>query len=61
MYPMSKKSLAIRIALLPAFLPLYLIGLVILIINLTFEYLWDVVDNLRDRFMSWVDRIAPLD
>lgn len=60
MYPMSKKSLAIRIALLPVFLPLYLIGLVILILNLTFEYLWGVVDNLRDRFMSWVDRIAPL-
>ena len=60
MYPLSKKSLAIRIALLPVFLPLYLLGLVILILNLTFEYLWDVVDNLRDRFMSWVDRIAPL-
>ena len=61
MYPMSKKSLAIRIVLLTVVLPLCLIGLVILILNLTFEYLWDVVDSLRDRFMNWVNRIAPLD
>lgn len=61
MYPMSKKSLAIRIALLPVVIPLYLIGLIILLLNLLFEKLWDVVDVTRDKFMSWVNRIAPLD
>lgn len=61
MYKMSKRSLAIRITLLPIFLPLWIIGLIILILNLTFERLWDVVDYSRDKFMSWVNRIAPLD
>lgn len=61
MYKMSKRSLVIRVLLLPIFLPLWLVGLVILTLNLLFEKLWDVVDYSRDKFMSWVNRIAPLD
>lgn len=61
MYPMSKRSKIIRWSLLPLWLPLWVIGLVILILNLTFEKLWYVVDFLRDKFESWVNNIAPLD
>lgn len=61
MYPMSKRSLAIRVALLPVVIPIYLIGLTVLILNLLFEYLWDKVDTLRDKFMAWVTKVAPLD
>lgn len=61
MYPMSKRSKIIRWLLLPLWLPLWVIGLVILILNLTFEKLWYVVDFLRDKFESWVNDIAPLD
>ena len=58
---MSKRSAAIRVLILPLFIPLWAIGLVILLLNLTFDKLWDVVDKLRDKFESWVNRIAPLD
>lgn len=58
---MSKRSAAIRVLIMPLFLPLWAIGLVILLLNLTFDKLWDVVDKLRDRFESWVNRVAPLD
>lgn len=61
MYPMSRRSKIIRWSLLPLWLPLWVIGLVILILNLTFEKLWYVVDFLRDKFESWVNDIAPLD
>lgn len=61
MYPMSRRSKIIRWSLLPLWLPLWFIGLVILILNLTFEKLWYVVDFLRDKFESWVNDIAPLD
>lgn len=61
MYPMSRRSKIIRWSLLPLWLPLWVIGLVILILNLTFEKLWYVVDFLRDKFESWVNNIAPLD
>ena len=61
MYPMSRRSKIIRWSLLPLWLPLWAIGLVILILNLTFEKLWYVVDFLRDKFESWVNDIAPLD
>ena len=58
---MSKRSAAIRVFIMPLFLPLWAIGLVILLLNLTFDKLWDAVDKLRDKFESWVNRIAPLD
>lgn len=61
MYPMNRRSKIIRWSLLPLWLPLWAIGLVILILNLTFEKLWYVVDFLRDKFESWVNDIAPLD
>ena len=61
MYPMGRRSKIIRWSLLPLWLPLWVIGLVILILNLTFEKLWYVVDFLRDKFESWVNDIAPLD
>lgn len=61
MYKMSKRSVAIRVLILPLFIPLWAIGLVILLLNLVFDKLWDVVDKLRDRFESWVNRVAPLD
>lgn len=61
MYKMSKRSAAIRVLIMPLFLSLWAIGLVILLLNLTFDKLWDVVDKLRDRFESWVNRVAPLD
>lgn len=61
MYKMSKRSAAIRVFIMPLFLPLWAIGLVILLLNLTFDKLWDAVDKLRDKFESWVNRIAPLD
>ena len=61
MYPMSRRSKIIRWSLLPLWLPLWVIGLVILILNLTFEKLWYVVDFLRDKFESWINDIAPLD
>ena len=58
---MNKRSAAIRLLIMPLFLPLWAIGLTILLLNLTFDKLWDVVDKLRDRFESWVNRVAPLD
>lgn len=58
---MSKRSAAIRVLIMPLFLPLWAIGLVILLLNLAFDKLWDVVDKLRDRLKSWVNRVAPLD
>lgn len=58
---MSKRSAAIRVLILPLFLALWAVGLVIMLLNLTFDKLWDVVDKLRDRFTSWVNRVAPLD
>lgn len=58
---MSKRSAAIRVLILPLFLTLWTIGLVILLLNLAFDKLWDVVDKLRDRFTSWVNRVAPLE
>lgn len=61
MYQMSRRSKIIRWSLMPLWLPLWVIGLVILILNLTFEKLWYVVDFLRDKFESWVNDIAPLD
>ena len=61
MYPMSKKSLAIRIALLPVWLVLWVLGGITYLLNDVFEFIWDCMDNLMDKFMSWVNRIAPLD
>ena len=58
---MSKRSAAIRVLIMPLFLPLLAIGLVIMLLNLTFDKLWDAVDKLRDKFESWVNRVAPLD
>lgn len=58
---MSKRSAAIRVLILPLFLTLWTIGLVILLLNLAFDKLWDVVDKSRDRFTSWINRVAPLE
>lgn len=54
-------SKLIRALLFPAYLILWAIGLVILILHLTFEWLWNGVDSIRDKFMSWLNRIAPLE
>lgn len=61
MYKMRGRSKIIRLLIFPLWLPLWAVGLLILILNLTFEHLWGGVDFLRDKFESWVNRIAPLD
>ena len=61
MYRMSKKSLAIRIALLPVWIVLWVVGGITYLLNDFFEFIWDCMDSLMDKFMSWVNRIAPLD
>lgn len=61
MYRMSKKSLAIRIALLPVWLVLWVVRSITYLLSDFFEFIWDCMDSLMDKFMSWVNRIAPLD
>lgn len=61
MYRMSGKSKLIRLSLLPLWIPFWVVGLVILTLNLAFDKLWIFVDTARDRFESWVNKIAPLD
>ncbi|QHJ80775.1 MAG: hypothetical protein [Bacteriophage sp.] len=60
MYKMSKRSLAIRLAIVPLVIPLWFVGLIILTLSLIFEKLGDVVEYCRDKFEDWVNRIAPL-
>lgn len=61
MYPMSKKSLAIRIALAPVYVILWVVRRITYLLSDFFEFIWDCMDSLMDKFMSWVNRIAPLD
>lgn len=61
MYLMSKKSLAIRIALLPVYVVLWFFGGIALTAYYLTEKLWNFLDKLTDKFESWVHRIAPLD
>lgn len=61
MYPMSKKSLAIRIALLPVYIVLWVLGGITYLLSDFFEFIRDCMDNLMDKFMNWVNRLAPLD
>lgn len=61
MYRMSKKSLAIRIALLPVWIVLWVVGGITYLLSDFFEFIWDCMDSLMDKFMNWVNRIAPLD
>lgn len=58
---MSKKSLAIRIALLPVWIVLWIVGGITYLLSDFFEFIWGCMDSLMDKFMSWVNRIAPLD
>lgn len=60
MYKMSKRSLAIRLAMVPVVIPLWFVGLIILTLSLIFEKLWYAIDYCRDKFEDWVNRIAPL-
>ena len=61
MYPMSKKSLAIRIALLPVWIVLWAVGGITYLLSDFFEFIWDYMDSLMGKFMRLVNRIAPLD
>lgn len=61
MYPMSKRSKAIRIALLPVWLVIWIVGGVALGLAYLFEGIWNGMDKLRDKFEEWVNNIAPLD
>lgn len=60
MYRMSKRSKAIRILLLPVWLCIFLTGLPLLGLTYTFDYLWQRIDMIRDKFEAWVNKIAPL-
>lgn len=61
MYHMSKKSLAIRVALLPVWIVLWVVVGITYVLSNFLEFIWDCMDNHMDKFMSWVNRIAPLD
>ena len=61
MYKMSTRSKVIRIALLPIWLVLWVVGGITYLLNDLFEFIWEHMDKLMDKFMSWVNRIAPLD
>lgn len=61
MLPMSKKSKVIRIALIPIWLAIWVIGGLTLVLAHIFDHLWSGMDKARDSFESWVHRIAPLD
>lgn len=61
MYKMSKRSLAIRVLLLPVYVVLWIVVGITYLLSDFFEFIWDCMDSLMDKFMSWVNRIAPLD
>lgn len=61
MYPMSKRSLLIRIALLPVYVALWFFGGIIALISYIAEKAWNFMDRLMDKFMAWVTKVAPLD
>ena len=61
MYKMGKRSLAIRIALLPIWVVLWVVGGICYLLVESFEFIWERMDNFMDKFMAWVNRIAPLD
>ena len=60
MYPMTKRSLGIRLAILPVFLVMWFIAGIVLIGLHIFEFLCERLDKLRDRFEAWINRVAPL-
>lgn len=61
MYKMSKRSKIIRIALLPAWLIIWLVGAVAMVLAYIFDGVYNAMDKLRDKFESWANDIAPLD
>lgn len=61
MYRMSKKSLAIRISLLPVWLVIWMVGGIALAFAYIFEGIWNGMDKLRDKFEEWINNVAPLD
>lgn len=61
MYRMSKKSLAIRIAVLPVYLVLWFFDGIAGALSYLAEKLWDFMDSLMDKFESWINRVAPLE
>lgn len=61
MYPMSRRSKTIRIALLPVWLIVWLVGGVAMVLAYVFNGVWETMDKLRDKFESWVNNVAPLD
>lgn len=58
---MNKKSIFIRVILLPLYLILWTLGLLAIIGSFIFNELYDKMDYIRDLFQMWVDKIAPLD
>ncbi len=61
MYPMSRRSKTIRIALLPVWLIVWLAGGAAMVLAYVFNGVWETMDKLRDKFESWVNNVAPLD
>lgn len=61
MYQMSKRSLVIRIALLPVYIVLWFLGSIALTAYYLTEKLWNFLDKLMYKFEAWVHKIAPLD
>lgn len=60
MYPMTNRSLVIRIVLLPVYVVLWILGGIALTAYYLTEKLWNFLDKLMDKFEAWVNRIAPL-
>ncbi|EFO8707805.1 hypothetical protein HPM00_004175 [Salmonella enterica] len=58
---MSRRSKTIRIALLPVWLIVWLVGGVAMVLAYVFNGVWETMDKLRDKFESWVNNVAPLD
>lgn len=60
MYQMGKRSLVIRIVLLPVYVVLWFLGGIAIAANYVTENVWNFLDKLMDKFEAWVNRIAPL-
>lgn len=61
MYQMSKRSLVIRIVLLPVYIVLWFLNGIALTTYFLTEKLWNFLDKLMHKFETWTDKIAPLD
>lgn len=60
MYKMKTRSKVIRLALLPVWLTVWLVGGAAMVLAYIFNGMWETMDKLRDKFESWVNDIAPL-